>query len=51
MVNDVNFNYYVEPLSVYLFIFAEVLYVLLVFGAILTRRGRLGIGRSRTPPQ
>ncbi len=51
MVSDVNFKYYVEPLSIYLFIFVEVLYVLLVFGAILTRRGRLGIGRSRTPPQ
>lgn len=51
MVTNVNFSYYVEPISIYLFIFAEVLYVLLVFGAALTRRGRLGIGRSRTPPQ
>lgn len=36
--------------SLYWFIFAEILYLLLVFGAIMLRRGRLGIGRSKTPP-
>jgi hypothetical protein len=49
MISSSSFSDYILPSSMYFFIFAEVLFVLLVFVANMIRRGRFGIGR-RTPP-
>jgi hypothetical protein len=50
MISTVSFSDYILPSSMYFFIFAEVLYVLLVFVANMIRRGRFGFGRRGVPP-